>query len=164
MVSAIMQGVTREPRLAYGSGPTASKSLLMFAPSLCGWFPGTQDWTRNVPHEEYPAIKKSLRALWQSRKVDVVQIDSPHRLQSSSREAVYSVRAKGEPRFSSERADLESTDIRVELLEGRDGTIQSDSPPDATDGDGVLRQWQQMGQSGLAKLNTTRAANCSHEL
>jgi hypothetical protein len=152
MVSAIMQGGDCENAPGVRIGTNSVEIAAMFAPKPMLLVSGTQDWTRNVPHEEYPAIKKIYALYGKADKVDVVQIDSPHNYNQASREAVYRFFAKVNPGVSSE-AELREHNIQVELL--KDVMVLSNRtlPPDATDVDGVLRQWQQMGQSGLAKLN-----------
>jgi len=153
MVSAIMQGGDCENAPGVRIGTNSVEIAAMFAPKPMLLVSGTQDWTRNVPHEEYPAIKKIYALYGKADKVDVVQIDSPHNYNQASREAVYGFFAKVNPGVSS-AAELQEHNIQVELL--KDVMVLSNRtlPSDATDVDGVLHEWQEMGRSSQAKLSS----------
>ena len=61
----------------------------MFAPKPMFLVSATGDWTHNVPHEEYPAIRRIYDLYGKGDQVDVVQYDLPHNFAELSREAVY---------------------------------------------------------------------------
>ena len=93
MVSAIMQGgdlCENSPGLRLNTSNV--EIAAMFAPKPMLLVSATGDWTRNVPKEEYPAIRKIYDLYGKGDQVEVVQIDEVHNFNRLSREAVYRFR------------------------------------------------------------------------
>ena len=146
MVSAIMQGgdlCENSPGLRLGTSNV--EIAAMFAPKPMLVVSATGDWTRNVPREEYPAIKKIYDLYGKGDQVEVVQIDEKHNFNRLSREAVYRFFAKHHPGLT-DRRELTEHDIEVPMLQ--DMTVLSNRtlPENALDLDGVFALWQRRAQ------------------
>ncbi|MGJ5817810.1 alpha/beta hydrolase family protein [Paludibaculum fermentans] len=113
MVSGIMQGgcvCENAPGLRVGTNNieiaamTAPRPMLMVA--------ATGDWTRNVPREEFPAVRKLYELYGKANLVENVQFDAPHNYNKDSRQAVYSFLRKHlrpeEPEFQEKGVNVES--------------------------------------------------------
>jgi dienelactone hydrolase len=117
MVSAIMQGgdvCENAPGLRLGTNNV--EIAAMFAPKPMLLVSATGDWTRNVPREEFPAIRGIYELYGKPDNVEVVQIDAPHNFNKESREAVYRFfgrRVLGLP----EAARLAEKGVREEKLQ-----------------------------------------------
>ena len=66
----------------------------MMAPRPMLLVSATRDWTKNVPSEEFPAVRDIYALHGAGERVEVVQIDAPHNYNRASREAVYQFFAK----------------------------------------------------------------------
>lgn len=113
MVSGIMQGgcvCENAPGLRVGTNNieiaamTAPRPMLMVA--------ATGDWTRNVPKEEFPAVRKLYTLYGKPELVENVQFDAPHNYNKDSRQAVYNFLRKHlrpeEPEFQERGVNVES--------------------------------------------------------
>src|SRR5580658_10457883 len=90
MVSFIMQGgcvCENAPGLRIGTSNVEIAAMMAPRPMLL--VSATGDWTRNVPHEEYPAIRSIYELYQQPGNVEVVQFQAEHNFNRRSREAVY---------------------------------------------------------------------------
>lgn len=90
MVSAIMQGGSpceNAPGLRFDTFNV--EIAAMFAPKPLLLVSATGDWTKNVPSEEFPAVRKIYSLYGKADNVAVDQIDAPHNYNKESREAVY---------------------------------------------------------------------------
>lgn len=90
MVSGIMQGgciCENAPGLRVGTNNIETAAL--FAPKPQLLVAATGDWTKNVPKEEFPAIRGIYQLYGKPEMIDAVQFDSPHNYHQQSREAVY---------------------------------------------------------------------------
>src|SRR5204862_365863 len=89
MVSAIMQGNGCEeaPNLRVGAFNVMFAAMMAPRPLLM--VSATGDWTRNTPHEEFPAVQGIYRLLDAAANVESVQIKQLHNYSQESREAVY---------------------------------------------------------------------------
>jgi len=95
MVSFIMQGgcvCENAPGLRIGTSNVEIAAMMAPRPMLL--VSATGDWTRNVPREEYPAIRSIYEIYKQPDNVTVVQFQAPHNFNRRSREAVYGFLAK----------------------------------------------------------------------
>ena len=142
MVSAIMQGgdlCENAPGLRLSTSNV--EIAAMFAPKPMLLVSATGDWTRNVPREEYPAIKKIYDLYGKGDQVEVVQIDEKHNFNRLSREAVYRFFAKHHPGLTGSR-ELKEHDIDVPMLQ--DMTVLSNRhlPENALGLEGVFALWQ----------------------
>jgi dienelactone hydrolase len=90
MVSFIMQGgcqCENAPGLRIGTSNVEIAAMMAPRPMLL--VSATGDWTRNVPREEYPAIRSIYALYKQPDNLSVVQFQAPHNFNQRSREAVY---------------------------------------------------------------------------
>ena len=90
MVSFIMQGgcqCENAPGLRIGTSNVEIAAMMAPRPMLL--VSATGDWTRNVPREEYPAIRSIYELYKQPDNVTVVQFQAEHNFNQRSREAVY---------------------------------------------------------------------------
>lgn len=90
MVSAIYQGgcvCENGPGLRLGTSNLEIAASMAPKPLLL--VSATGDWTKNVPKDEYPAIRTIYSLFQKPDHVEVVQIDAPHNYNRQSREAVY---------------------------------------------------------------------------
>lgn len=90
MVSGIMQGgciCENAPGLRVGTNNIETAAL--FAPKPQLLVAATGDWTKNVPKEEFPAVRGVYQLYGKPEMIDAVQFDSPHNYHQQSREAVY---------------------------------------------------------------------------
>jgi len=90
MVSFIMQGgceCENAPGLRIGTSNVEIAAMMAPRPMLL--VSATGDWTKNVPREEYPAIRSIYQLYGRPDNVSVVQYDFPHNYNRTSREAVY---------------------------------------------------------------------------
>ena len=90
MVSGIMQGgciCENAPGLRVGTNNIETAAL--FAPKPQLLVAATGDWTKNVPKEEFPAVRGVYQLYGKPEMIEAVQFDSPHNYHQQSREAVY---------------------------------------------------------------------------
>jgi dienelactone hydrolase len=90
MVSAYMQGGSyceNAPGLRLGISNLDIAAA--FAPKPLLLTSATGDWTKNVPKEEFPAIKRIYDLYGAADKVSTMQVDAPHNYNQQTREAVY---------------------------------------------------------------------------
>jgi dienelactone hydrolase len=147
MVSAIMQGgdlCENAPGLRIGTSNV--EIAAMFAPKPMLLVSATGDWTRNVPKEEYPAIKKIYDLYGKGDQVEVVQINEQHNFNRLSREAVYRFFAKHNPGLSESR-ELTEHDIEPPMVQEMTVLSNCTLPADALNLDGLFAQWQKMAQA-----------------
>jgi dienelactone hydrolase len=147
MVSAIMQGgdlCENAPGLRIDTSNVELAAL--FAPKPMLLVSATGDWTRNVPREEYPAIKKIYDLYGKGDQVEVVQIDEVHNFNQLSRQAVYSFFAKVNLGLSDSR-ELTEHDISVPPLQQMLALSNRALPLSALDLDGVFHVWRAGAQA-----------------
>jgi dienelactone hydrolase len=90
MVSFLMQGgceCENAPGLRIGTSNVEIAAMMAPRPMLL--VAATGDWTKNVPREEYPAIRSVYELYKQPGNVSVVQFQADHNYNQRSREAVY---------------------------------------------------------------------------
>jgi len=95
MISSIYQGGSpceNAPLLRIGTNNMEIAALMAPRPMLM--VSTTQDWTKNTPRIEFPAIQAMYRLYDKESNVESVQIDAPHNYNRDSREAVYRFFAK----------------------------------------------------------------------
>jgi len=146
MVSAMMQGgdlCENAPGLRMNTSNV--EIAAMFAPKPMLVVSATGDWTRNVPNEEFPAIKKIYDLYKRGDQVEVVQIDAPHNFNRLSREAVYRFFAKVNPGLS-EEGELAEHDITVPMLGDMMALYNRKLPANALDQNGVFNEWRAMAE------------------
>ena len=147
MVSAIMQGgdlCENAPGLRLNTSNV--EIAAMFAPKPMLLVSATGDWTRNVPKEEYPAIRRIYDLYGKGDNVEVVQIDQVHNFNQLSREAVYRFFAKQNPGLSDSR-ELTEHDISVPMVQEMTVLSNRSLPVNALDADGVFHLWKSITQA-----------------
>jgi dienelactone hydrolase len=90
MVSFLMQGgcvCENAPGLRVGTSNVEIAAMIAPKPMLL--VSATGDWTRNVPTEEYPAIRSIYQLYGKPGNLTVVQFQAEHNFNKQSREAVY---------------------------------------------------------------------------
>ena len=147
MVSAIMQGgdlCENAPGLRINTSNV--EIAAMFAPKPMLLVSATGDWTHNVPHEEFPAIRRIYDLYGKGDQVEVVQIDAPHNFNRQSREAVYRFFANHHPGLI-DRKLLNELDIDAPMLQQMMALSDRTLPAGALDLIGVLQLWRERAQA-----------------
>ncbi len=146
MVSAIMQGgdfCENQPELRLGTNNM--EIAAMFAPRPMLLVSATGDWTRNVPKEEYPAIKRIYELYGKADQIEVVQFDAPHNYNKSSREAVYKFFGKhilGE----TDEAKFREKSVKIEMLQDMLALSGRKLPENALNYEKLYEQWKSMAR------------------
>jgi len=95
MISSIYQGGSpceNAPLLRVGTNNMEIAALMAPRPMLM--VSTTQDWTKNTPRVEYPALQAMYRLYDKEVNVQTHEVDAPHNYNRESREAVYRFFAK----------------------------------------------------------------------
>jgi hypothetical protein len=95
MISSIYQGGSpceNAPLLRVGTNNMEIAALMAPRPMLM--ISTTQDWTKNTPRIEYPALQAMYRLYDKEVNVQTHEVDAPHNYNRESREAVYRFFAK----------------------------------------------------------------------
>jgi dienelactone hydrolase len=141
MVSAIMQGgdfCENAPGLRIGTNNV--EIAAMFAPKPMLLVSATGDWTKNVPHEEFPAIQRIYDLYGKHDNVEVIQIEAPHNFNQKSREGVYRFFAK--QILSQPDQEVPEKRSSIEMLQDMLALQGRPLPSNAVSYDGVYQQWQ----------------------
>lgn len=89
MISAYMQGgdaCENAPGLRVGTNNVEIGAMAAPRPMLV--VSATGDWTKHVPNEEFPALRKVYELYGKQENTSVVQFDAPHNMNEQSRNAV----------------------------------------------------------------------------
>jgi hypothetical protein len=113
----------------------------MFAPKPMLVVSDTTDWTRNVPNEEFPAIKKIYDLYRKGDQVSVVQFEAVHNFNQRSREAVYKFLAQVNPGVSDPK-ELAEHNIVVPMLQEMMALSNRTLPSNAVDLNGLFKEWR----------------------
>jgi hypothetical protein len=151
MVSAYMQGGSyceNAPGLRLGISNLDIAAA--FAPKPMLLTSATGDWTKHVPNEEYPAIKRIYGLYGAGDRLSHIQIDAPHNYNQLTREAVY--------RFLDQQAfgradDGKETSAPVEKLGDMLALMGKSLPSHAVDYDGLFADWRRVT---TAQADTTQ--------
>jgi dienelactone hydrolase len=95
MISSIYQGGSpceNAPLLRIGTNNMEIGALMAPRPMLM--VSTTQDWTKNTPRVEFPAMQAMYRLYDKEVNVETHEVDAPHNYNRESREAVYRFFAK----------------------------------------------------------------------
>jgi hypothetical protein len=95
MISSIYQGGSpceNAPLLRIGTNNMEIGALMAPRPMLM--VSTTQDWTKNTPRIEFPAMRAMYRLYDKEANVETQEVDAPHNYNRESREAVYRFFAK----------------------------------------------------------------------
>jgi len=151
MVSAIMQGgcvCENAPNLRVDTFNVEFAAMMAPRPMLL--VSATGDWTRNVPSEEFPAIRRIYALYGKADEVEQVQIDAPHNYNRESREAVY--RFFGRRILNLPDADkIVEDSFQVEKQQDLLALNGRSLPENALDYDGLFRQWKEAARAQSAQ-------------
>ncbi len=142
MVSAVMQGgdfCENQPGLRLDTNNM--EIAAMFAPRPMLLVSATGDWTRDVPKEVYPAIRKIYQLYGKPDLLEVVQFDAPHNFNGASREAVYRFFGRqilGE----TDETRFREKPVRIEMLQSMLVLAGRPQPENALSYDLLYAQWQ----------------------
>lgn len=117
MISSIYQGGSpceNAPLLRIGTNNMEIAALMAPRPMLM--VSTTQDWTKNTPQIEYPALKAMYALYDKAANVETIQIDAPHNYNKDSREAVYRFFAKTVQGADPQSADFAEKGFTPEKL------------------------------------------------
>jgi len=147
MVSAIMQGgdlCENAPGLRIDTSNV--EIAAMFAPKPMLVVSATGDWTRNVPREEFPAIKRIYELYGKGDQVEVIQIEAEHNFNRLSREAVYRFFAKLHPGMNDSR-ELTEAHVAIPMLQELSVLSNRTLPAGALDLNGVFDLWKRVSRA-----------------
>lgn len=147
MVSAIMQGgdlCENAPGLRIGTSNV--EIAAMFAPKPMLLVSDTTDWTRNMPREEYPAIKRIYDLYGKGDQVSMVQIEAVHNFNQQSREAVYKFFAQVNPGWS-ESKTLTEHNVQAPMLQEMMALSNRTLAASALNLDGLFNEWRSMADA-----------------
>jgi hypothetical protein len=157
MISAIMQGGVCEsaPGLRLGTFNVEIGALMAPRPLLMVSASG--DWTKNTPHDEFPAIQSIYKLYGKPELVESEQVDAPHNYNKQSREIVYSFFARhvlGEK----DPSGFKEKNFRVEKPQDLLALLNRKLPDNAVTYDGLLEQWIRAAkrQSDLSDRDSLR--------
>jgi dienelactone hydrolase len=156
MVSAIMQGgdlCENAPGLRLNTSNVEFASMMAPRPMLV--VSDTTDWTRNVPKEEFPAIKKIYDLYGKGDQASVVQFEAVHNFNQQSREAVYRFLAQLNPGWSESR-ELKEHNIEAPMLQDMMALSDRMLPAGALDLSGLFHEWRAMAEAQNAQTQDTK--------
>lgn len=150
MVSAIMQGGSpceNAPGLRVGTNNVEIAAMAAPRPMLL--VAATGDWTRNVPREEFPAIREIYGLYGKPENVEAVQFDSPHNYHKDSREAVYRFFARNALGLP-DPASIREQELRIERLPDMLALHGRSFPEGASSYDEIFTRWRAMSEAQAA--------------
>lgn len=157
MVSAIMQGgcgCENTPGLRIGTNNLELAAMMAPRPMLL--VAATGDWTKNVPHEEFPAIRKIYELYGKPDLIEAQQFNYGHNYNKDSREAVYRFFGKhmlGE----SDASKFVEKDPRVEGLQDLLALHGRALPDNAVTFDKLFESWREASRRQLAAISDAQA-------
>ena len=159
MVSGVMQGGSvceNAPNLRIDTNNVEIAAAI--APRPLFLVAATGDWTKNVPNEEYPAIRRVYELLGRPDGVGARQFDADHNYHQGSREAVYAFFGReilgdaDERNFKEQRHSVEAP---ADLLALWGRTL----PDNAVDLEKFVQQRVNESEARVAALEPTDAAS-----
>lgn len=156
MISGIMQGGSpceNAPGLRHDTFNVDIGAMMAPRPMLM--VAATGDWTKNVPRNEYPAIKGIYSLFDAGPQVDAVQFDAPHNYNKDSREAMYTFFAK---HFLGKEGKVAEQPYKVEPDPAMLLWADRQKPSNALDYQGVFDQWRWLTRAPVADRETLRYA------
>jgi hypothetical protein len=145
MVSGIMQGgciCENAPGLRIGTNNIEIAAMMAPKPMLL--VAATGDWTRNVPREEFPAIRGLYELYGKPDMVEAAQFDAPHNYQKESREAVYAFLRK---QLTPGEAPWKERGAAIEKLQDMLVWQGASLPPTAKTFEDVFAAWKTESRS-----------------
>ena len=159
MVSLTMQGGSlceNAPNLRLDTNNVEFAAMMAPRPMLMT--AATGDWTRNMPREEYPAVRAIYDLYGQGENVESLLLDAPHNYNRANREAMYAFFGKhvlGEQ----DAAKLKERSIRVEKLQDMLALHNRKLPDNAISFDQLFDEWKRLtgAQTGNERERLTYA-------
>jgi len=151
MVSAYMQGGSyceNAPGLRLGISNLDIAAA--FAPKPLLLTSATGDWTKRVPTEEFPSIKRIYDLYGAGDKVSTMQADAPHNYNQETREAVY--RFLDTQAFGRHDEGKEKS-APIERLGDMLALMGRERPANAVDFEGLFADWRRSA-TGQAAATT----------
>ena len=118
----------------------------IFAPKPMLLVSDTAGSSRNMPREEYPAIKQIYDLYGKGGQVSMEQIAAGNNFNRQSREAVYRFFAQVNPGLS-ESKELTEHDNEVPLPQEMKSLSNRTLPPNAVDLNGLFHEWRAMAEA-----------------
>jgi hypothetical protein len=149
MVSAIMQGgcvCENAPGLRVDTFNVEIAAMAAPRPQLL--VAATGDWTKNVPHEEFPAVQRIYELYGEADAAEAVQFDAPHNYNQRSRIAVYRFLARHFLR-SQETGSVEETEVSIERPDDLLALYGRTLPKKALDYKGLLKEWKERARDRI---------------
>jgi dienelactone hydrolase len=150
MISAIMQGGSpceNAPGLRIGAFNVEIGAMMAPRPMIM--VSTTQDWTRNTPREEYPAVRRIYELYGRPDLVETVQIDAPHNYNQESREAVYRFFGK-HILGDADSSHFAEKNVHLEKLEDMLALHNRTLPANAVTRDGLFEEWRRIARRQAA--------------
>ena len=153
MVSFLMQGgceCENAPGLRIGTSNVEFAAMMAPRPMLL--VSATGDWTKNVPREEYPAIRSIYELYHQADNLGVVQFEAEHNYNRLSREAVYGFFAKHVSGMGGGKV-AEDDEVAVEPLLSMLVWQGRSLPSNAVTQEQLFEEWKESGRRRMAALD-----------
>jgi len=144
MISASMQGgCICENAYCLRRGTSNLELAAMMAPKPMLVVAATGDWTKNVPREEFPAIRHIWELYGKADNIEAVQFNLPHNYNKDSREAVYAFFAK---HVLSQTQPPKEKEVEAERIQDMLAFFARPMPANALTADKVFEQWKEMSR------------------
>ncbi|HUB31553.1 MAG TPA: hypothetical protein VMA31_00945 [Bryobacteraceae bacterium] len=147
MVSFIMQGGSlceNAPNLRLGTNNVEIASMMAPKPMLMT--AATEDWTRHMMREEYPAVRAIYDLYGKGDNVQAVLLDAPHNYNRQNREAMYAFFGKHVLGIA-DSSKLEEQHFLAEPLENVLVLHGRRLPDNALTFEGIFDEWKRLAQA-----------------
>jgi hypothetical protein len=165
MISSIYQGGSpceNAPLLRVGTNNMEIAALMAPRPMLM--VSTTQDWTKNTPRVEYPALQAMYRLYDKEVNMQTHEVDAPHNYNRESREAVYRFFAKTVLSADPQSPDFAEKGFSPERLGDALALFNRTLPSNAVTYSQLVEQWvsnakKQNGPPDRERLKLALAAD-----
>jgi hypothetical protein len=147
MVSFIMQGGSlceNAPNLRLGTNNVEIASMMAPKPMLMT--AATEDWTRHMLREEYPAMRAVYDLYGKRDNVEALLLDAPHNYNRANREAMYAFFGKHVLGIA-DPSRLQEQHFRAEPLENVLVLHGRRLPDNALTFEGIFDEWKRLSQA-----------------
>jgi dienelactone hydrolase len=159
MVSFIMQGGSlceNAPNLRLGTNNVEIAAMMAPKPMLMT--AATEDWTRHMMQEEFPAVRAIYQLYGKPENVEALLLDAPHNYNQQNREAMYAFFGKhvlGIP----DASKLREKSVHLEKLEDMLALHNRTLPANAVTFEQLFAEWVRMSreQTGNERERLTYA-------
>jgi dienelactone hydrolase len=153
MVSFIMQGGCKcenAPGLRIDTSNVEIAAMMAPKPMLL--VSATGDWTKNVPREEFPAIRSIYELYGKPENLAVVQFEAEHNYNRKSREAVYAFFGK-QVLGDSDSGHFKEKEFEVEPLLSMLAFEGQPLPKNALTQDQIFDQWKRSRRAQIDSMD-----------